>query len=161
MKNSRIFMKKYLSIIVSVLICFFIGYIAQYFQSGSLEFWYPLLDKSPLTPPNIVFPIVWSILYLLMGLSIGLVIVSDSPRKDGAITIFVLQLFFNFIWSILFFYFGSPFLGLIDIIILEVLIIYYIVITYKWFKYSAWLFIPYAIWVGFATYLNLYICMNN
>lgn len=154
-------MKKIVYIIIPIIICFLIGYSAQLFQSEAIENWYPILNKSVLNPPNIAFPIAWSILYLFMGLSIGLIIISDSHRKKFFISIFAIQLFLNFMWSISFFYLQNPLLGLINIILLEGVIIYYAVKTYREFRVSSILFIPYILWVWFATYLNLYILMNN
>jgi len=154
-------MKKIFYIIIPILICFLVGFIASQFQAEALQNWYPLLNKSILNPPNIAFPIAWSILYLLMGLSIGLIIISDSRRKKFFISIFAIQLFLNFMWSISFFYMQNPLLGFINIIILAVVIIYYAIVTYKEFKVSSLLFVPYILWVWFATYLNLYILMNN
>ncbi len=154
-------MKKAICIIVPVIFCFLVGYISQLFQAESISTWYPLLNKPPLTPPNIAFPIAWSILYLCMGISIGLIIASDNEYKQFFIWLFGLQLLLNFTWSIYFFYMQSPLLGFINIILLDLAIIYYIVRTYKTAKVSSILFFPYILWVGFATYLNLYILLHN
>ncbi|SHF69078.1 TspO/MBR family protein [Dysgonomonas macrotermitis] len=154
-------MKKILNIVLPVLACFIVGFTASNFQTEAIANWYPALNKSPLTPPNIAFPIAWSILYLLMGISIGLVLNSRNWRKRSLITLFIIQLVFNFTWSISFFYFQNPLLGLINILLLDVLVLYYIIRAYKLVKASAWLFIPYLIWILFATYLNGYIFINN
>lgn len=154
-------MKKILNIVLPVLACFIVGFTARNFQTEAIANWYPALNKSPLTPPNIAFPIAWSILYLLMGISIGLVLNSRNWRKRPLITLFIIQLVFNFTWSISFFYFQNPLWGLINIFLLDVLVLYYIIRTYKLVKVSAWLFIPYLGWILFATYLNGYIFINN
>lgn len=159
-------MRKVLCIIIPILICFAVGATASYFQSESITTWYPFLNKSPLTPPNIAFPIAWSILYICMGVSVGLILISDTLMKryflqSFFVQIFLVQLFFNFMWSISFFYLQSPVLGLINIVILLGAIIFYIIKTYRTARASAMLFIPYLLWVGFATYLNLYIVVNN
>lgn len=154
-------MKKAISIIIPVIVCFLTGYTAQFFQAEAIEHWYPLLNKPTLTPPNIAFPIAWSILYLFMGISIGLIIASESRRKRFFMVLFILQLILNFTWSISFFYLQSPLLGLVNIILLEVMLIYYTIATFKEFRISSILFIPYILWVGFATYLNLYILFYN
>lgn len=154
-------MKKIFYIIIPIIICFLVGFIASQFQTEALQNWYPLLNKPALTPPNIVFPIAWSSLYLLMGLSIGLILLSYSRQRKFFISLFAVQLFLNFMWSISFFYLQNPLLGFINIILLEGIIIYYAIKTYREFKVSSILFIPYIIWVGFATYLNLYILINN
>lgn len=153
-------MKKVFNILIPVIVCLLVGYLASIFQAESLEQWYPFLNKPALTPPNIVFPIAWTILYLCMGISIGLVLNTDYPQKRSLLALFIVQLGFNFLWSILFFYFRSPLLGLIDIIVLDVLVFYYILIAYPIRKSSALLFVPYLLWILFATYLNAYIFIH-
>lgn len=154
-------MKKILSVLIPILICFFIGFIASYFQSDAISSWYPSLNKPSLTPPDYVFPIAWSILYVCMGTSIGIIINSTDSRKKVLITLFIFQLFFNFMWSILFFYFKNPLLGLIDILILDVFVFSYAINSFPVKKTSSLLFMPYMIWILFATYLNGYILYYN
>lgn len=154
-------MYRILVYLIPIVVCFGVGLTANYFQSDAIQNWYPTLKKPLLTPPNIVFPIVWSILYLCMGISIGLIIDSASKRIRPLVKIFAFQLFFNFTWSITFFYFENPLVGFINIIILDVLVINYAIKSYPERKASAYLFIPYIIWVLFATYLNGYIMIYN
>lgn len=96
-----------------------------------------------------------------MGISIGLIINSGSPQTGYFIRLFTIQLILNFLWSILFFYFRNPLAGAIDILLLEILIIWYAVKSWPQFKVSSLLFVPYILWISFATYLNLYILFNN
>lgn len=154
-------MRTSVAIPVAVLVCFAVGLTASYFQSESLALWYPILNKSAYTPPNIVFPIVWSILYLLMGISVGLVIGSKRPGSRMVVMIFAIQLLLNFLWSILFFYMRNPLLGLIDIAILDFVVLGYILAGYRVHRAAAYLFVPYMVWLVMATYLNGYILMNN
>lgn len=154
-------MKKTLDILIPIVVCFLVGLTASYFQSASIESWYPLLNKSDITPPNIAFPIVWSILYLFMGVSIGLIINKENVNKKFFIRLFVLQLFFNFTWSIVFFAMQNILLGLINIVILDILVIYYAIVSYKVKKWSSVLFWPYILWMLLATYLNVYILIYN
>lgn len=154
-------MYRILAYLIPILLCFIVGISASYFQSDAIQNWYPTLKKPVLTPPNIVFPIVWSILYLCMGISIGLIIDSASKRIKPLIRIFAFQLFFNFTWSITFFYFQNPLVGFINLIILDVFVINYMIKSYSERKASAYLFIPYIIWILFATYLNGYILIYN
>lgn len=154
-------MKKILTVLISVLICFGVGFIASYLQTDAIQNWYPYLNKPALTPPNIVFPIAWSILYIFMGVSVGLILLTRNEKKNTLITLFIIQLFFNFAWSLLFFYMRNPLLGLIDIILLDVFVITYTVKSYPVKKSSSILFIPYILWVLFATYLNAYILIYN
>ena len=120
-------MKKTPYYLIPVLVCFLLGFIAGRIQSDAIENWYPLLDKPALTPPNIVFPIAWSVIYLCIGISAGLILSGDSPRKKRLIALFCVQLLFNFAWSVAFFYFRSPLAGLVDILILDALVAAYVV----------------------------------
>lgn len=154
-------MKKALILSASVLLCLFSGFVASRFQAEALLSWYPLLNKSPLTPPNGVFPVVWSLLYIGMGLSIGLIISANGPRKLFFTALFAIQLALNFTWSIVFFYNKNPSLAFIVIIMLLVVILYYAIKAYAPYRASFLLFAPYILWVSFAAYLNLYIALNN
>lgn len=154
-------MKRVIYILVAILICFGVGYTANLFQADSLETWYPTLNKSFLTPPNCVFPIAWGIIYLCSGISIGLVWNKQEMFDTGLAWIFILQLVFNFAWSFLFFYLQDPFSGLIDLILLDLTVLFYIVTCYRVNKVSAWLFAPYVLWLILATYLNVFIVINN
>ncbi|WP_293713215.1 TspO/MBR family protein [uncultured Parabacteroides sp.] len=154
-------MRKVLSIIIPILVCFLVGFTASYFQADAIKNWYPTLIKPALTPPNIVFPIAWSILYLCMGISIGLIINSAIEQKRFFVKAFIMQLFFNFTWSIGFFYFQNPLIGFINILLLDIFVINYTLKSYFVSKASSILFIPYVAWLLFATYLNGYILMYN
>ena len=154
-------MRKFLGYSLPVLVCFLVGICASFIQSDALQNWYPYLNKPSLTPPNIVFPIAWSILYICMGISIGYIINTKRPERWLFINVFILQLFLNFTWSILFFYLENPALGMINIVGLDALIIYYAIRAFPIYKLSAILFIPYILWVTFAAYLNLYILLYN
>lgn len=154
-------MKKIVQILIPILICMLVGFISSRFQLDSIVNWYPDLSKSDLTPPNSVFPIAWSILYILMGISVGLILASNSRKKNSLVKIFILQLLLNFTWSIAFFYFQSPAAGLVNIILLEIIIIYYAISAYPVRRVSSILFIPYVLWVSFASYLNFYIYFYN
>lgn len=154
-------LKKVLSYLVPVAICFLVGGIAAYLQSDAVENWYPLLKKSPLSPPNWTFPLAWGFLYVCMGLSVGLIIDSRNDNRMYFIRLFAIQLVFNFMWSIFFFYLENPLLGMLDIILLDILILLYAVRSYPLFRLSSLLFIPYIVWVTFAAYLNLYILIYN
>lgn len=154
-------MKKIVSLLVPVFICFLVGWTASYFQSESLRSWYPLLNKPALTPPNAAFPIAWGIIYLCMGISAGLVFRSGSQNRATLLALFTVQLFLNFLWSILFFYFRNPLMGFIDILVLDAGVIIYAIKSYKANKLASWLFVPYILWLCLATYLNGYIWLNN
>ncbi|MBR2026156.1 MAG: tryptophan-rich sensory protein [Alistipes sp.] len=151
-------MKKFLSYAIPVVITFAIGMLGGYLQGDALIEWYPMLEKSPLTPPAIVFPIAWSILYLLIGISLGTMLV----RGDlGLVKLWLLQLLLNFLWSVCFFALRSPFLGLVVIMALDVTVFAYIVYAAERRVVTALLFVPYMLWLIFATYLNGWIYINN
>ena len=144
-------MKRIINYIWPVLLCFGIGFAAS-------REWYPHLNKSALTPPNIAFPIAWSVIYLLMGLSLGRVL-NKGDKKNTVI--WMVQLVFNFLWSILFFTMRMPVLGMIDILLLDASVIWFMMTVRKKDKLAQYMFIPYIIWLVIATYLNGYIVINN
>lgn len=121
------------------------------------------LAKPPLSPPGWLFPVVWTILYILMGVAYYLVNRSGGSEKavDEANTIYALQLIANFIWPILFFGFHWYFLSFIWLVLLWFLILLTIHMFGKVSKKAAFLMIPYLLWVTFAGYLNLGIWWLN
>lgn len=145
-------MKK--SLIISLLISLGVGGLSALLTMGSMDI-YKYLDKPPIAPPPIVFPIVWTILFILMGISAYLIYNSNSEYKQKALLIYGIQLLVNFIWPIFFFVLNYRLIALFIIIILLILIIIMIIKFYKINKLAAYLQIPYLLWVSFATYLNL------
>ncbi len=117
--------------------------------------WYDLLIKPPLVPPDYIFIIVWSILYILMAISFVIILAQRSKPKKFAVTIFVIQFILNIIWSPLFFNLYRIDLAFIDIILLWFAILLMLFAFYKNSKIAAFLQIPYFLWVSFAIYLNL------
>lgn len=120
---------------------------------------YSSLIKPPLSPPKIIFPIVWSILYLLMGISLYTIIYERKDKK--VLILYYLQLFFNLIWPILFFNFKLYLISTIDIIIIIILLINMIYEFYNIKKISGLINIPYLIWLLFAFYLSLGVYLLN
>lgn len=151
-------MKKAVYYVVPVLLCLLVGAVAGSLQTEALAVWYPALTKSPLTPPAIAFPIAWTLIYICMGLSLGRVLIAGDKRF---VTLWFLQLAVNFLWSIFFFYLRSPLAGLLDILVLDVLVCAYIWGVRRKTSLAAWLFVPYLVWILFATYLNAYIYVKN
>ncbi len=154
-------MKKAAAFIVPILVCFLVGYLSSLVQAESVAEWYPTLNKPSLTPPSIAFPIAWNTLYVLMGISVGLVILSRHRDKRLAITLFAVQLLLTFVWCLVFFNMRNPAGGLIVILGLLAVILAYTMVARHIHVWSAILFIPYILWVLFATYLNGYIWHNN
>jgi tryptophan-rich sensory protein len=118
------------------------------------DLWYQELNKSSLNPPGYIFGIVWPILYILMSISAFRTF--PETRK-----LFLIQLFFNAIWSWLFFAFHMPVVALLNIWILIALNIKLFVKMLRLDSISGILFIPYIVWLCFASYLNLFIVLNN
>ena len=134
-----------------------LGSIVGLLISNSID--YPVLDKPPLSPPKILFPIVWSIIYLLMGISYLIYKNKEDNRENNII--YYLQLFVNLLWSIIFFLFKWRFVSILWIILLDVLIIKTMKHIKEYSKISFYLFIPYLIWTLFATYLTIGIFILN
>lgn len=144
-------LNKRLSIFIFVFLALIIGGIAS---SASEDTWYQNLVKSDLNPPGYVFGIVWPILYILMSVAAYRTFeITKNP--------FFIQLIFNTMWSWLFFFFQMPFAALINIWILIYLNAVLTIKMYKLEKFSGLLYVPYVIWLLFASYLNLFIVLNN
>ena len=140
------------TLIVAVITAAAIGSMAS--TSAGTDSWYLSLDKSELNPPSYIFGIVWPILYILM-------MVSAYLAHKKIFSIFITQLFFNAVWSWLFFRFQMPLIALLDIYLLIAINIYILNLIYKENKIAFFLFIPYVAWISFASYLNLFIVINN
>ncbi|MCM1302262.1 MAG: tryptophan-rich sensory protein [Bacteroides cellulosilyticus] len=144
-----------------ILLCLTLGASAGWLQHGAMTEWYPALLKPAATPPNLLFPIVWGILYVSMGIAAGrLITASKGPRRE-ALTIWGIQLGVNFLWSILFFVCRSPLLGMIGIIVLDASVILCIDRSRHVRHDAAWLLLPYLLWILYATYLNGWILAAN
>lgn len=145
---------------ISIAIPLLVGGLASLLNmSGFKEF--ETMNKPSITPPMVVFPIVWTILYILLGISFYLVFKSDSKFKTRAYFFYTLQLIANFLWTC--FFFGAKDYGaaFIVIIILLLSIICMIFSFYAVNKKSAYLQIPYLAWVTFAVYLNYLVYIMN
>lgn len=156
-------MKNFGKLSVSILVCELVGILSTPFTIASIPTWYAGLIKPPFSPPNWLFGPVWTILYFLMGIAAYFIWKKGLKNKKVKIALkyFLIQLLLNFIWSPLFFGLHLPLLALFDICILLVMI----VMTMKQFrgisKPAFYLFIPYLLWVSFATLLNLSIVILN
>ena len=148
--------------ILSLFYIFFpliMGTIIGLVTSNSIE--YNNLIKPPVSPPSILFPIVWSILYLLMGISYFIYKKNIDNKGKLIPIIYYFQLFINLLWSIIFFVFELKFLAIIWIILLDLLVIFMIYLFSNENKISAYLNIPYLVWILFATYLTIGIYVLN
>ncbi len=146
------FFNKKIAVFPIVLLALFLGGLAS--SNTATDQWYQSLIKSDLNPPGYVFGIVWPILYVLMSI---------SAFRTFEITknTFLAQLFFNTIWSWLFFSFHMPLLALLNIWFLIFLNIKLLIQMINLDKLSGIIYIPYVVWLFFASYLNLFIVINN
>lgn len=153
---------KKLELIRSIAIPLLVGILAAVLTQGGMEA-FEALNKPPLSPPGWLFPVVWTILYILMGVSFYLIIQSDksSEEVNAATFLYGLQLIVNFFWPILFFGFGWYLISFLWLVLLWILILLTIIQFSKISKTAAYLMIPYLIWVTFAGYLNLAIWLLN
>jgi len=146
---------KWKLLLLCIFSVFLVGFLGSTFmQNQSDSDWYKEIRPS-ITPPGFVFPIVWNILFLLIAISLYLSY-SKSKKKDKKKIVFwfSLNLFFNAIWTLFYFNMQNPLLAFIDIILIELTIIYLIFLTSKISKLSSYLLYPYLIWVSFASILN-------
>ena len=148
-------MQKAKPYIISVLIALAVGGLSALLTMGNMDI-YSQIIKPSFAPPGIVFPIVWGVLYILMGISSARIYI-----KDGNLFYYVIQLILNFFWSIIFFNFNAFLLAFIWLVLLWVFIILMIFTFYRTDKLAAYLQIPYLLWVTFAGWLTLMIYMLN
>lgn len=139
-----------------------VGGLSALISGGGMET-FQSLNQPPLSPPGWLFPIVWTILFLLMGIASYLVSTSDAPRGQArfAKKIYAAQLIVNFFWPILFFNLQQYLLALFWLILLWVLILKTLLSFYKISKPAGYLLLPYLLWVTFAGYLNLGVFLLN
>jgi tryptophan-rich sensory protein len=138
-----------------------VGGLSGYFTASNIATWYVTLNKPFFNPPNYLFGPVWTVLYLMMGISLGMIINAKHSNKNKSLIIFSIQLVLNFFWSVIFFSLQSPGWAAIEIITLWLSIIYMIRNFYKINKWAGLLQIPYLLWVTFASVLNISIYVLN
>ncbi len=153
---------KWKPLIISVVIPLLVGGLSALLTRDSMQT-FDEITKPPLSPPGWLFPVVWTILYILMGIASYLVLTADVPmgEKKTPLIFYAAQLAVNFFWSIFFFNFELYLFSFIWLVLLWVLIIITAVLFYRVSKPAAWLLIPYLLWVTFAGYLNFTIYLLN
>ena len=152
----------YKKLIISIIIPLLVGGASAFLTRNSMAT-FESVAKPPLSPPGWLFPVVWTILYTLMGIAVYLVVTSNATQKDKrtALTIYGVQLFFNFLWSIIFFNREDFLFAFIWLVALWALIIANIILFYRISKPAGIMLIPYLLWVTFAGYLNFAIYLLN
>lgn len=149
-------LKKYKPYIIQILIPLLVGGLAALITRDSMGV-YDQVIKPPLAPPPILFPIVWTILYILMGISAALI----HKKEKSVPFVYWLQLFVNFLWPIIFFNMEAFFFAFIWILLLLLLVVLMIIEFSRIDKRASLLQIPYLIWTAFATYLTFFVWLYS
>lgn len=155
-------MNKILLFIYSIFVSYLAGIVGSFFTISKINSWYAGLIKPEFSPPNWVFGPVWNILYLLMGISLFLVLISKKSKdRSLGIKLFYAQLILNALWSMVFFGLENPLGAFLIILVLWSSIFATIKIFFRVNKTAGYLLLPYIAWVTFAAFLNLAIVILN
>lgn len=139
-----------------------VGALSGWLTRTGTQIYNETIIQPPLSPPAIVFPIVWGILFALMGIGAARIYLAHtSDARSRSLLLFLIQLIFNFFWSIIFFNFQAYGFAFIWLLILWFLILLMILSFRKVDKLAAWLQLPYLLWVTFAAYLNFGVWLLN
>lgn len=144
-----------MKLLYSLILTLGVGAISGIATASNIAGWYATLSKPSFNPPNWLFGPVWTLLYLLMGIALS--IIWKKPKslvKSNSLWLFFIQLFLNFCWSFLFFYFHNIGMALVDIGMLWIFITLTIFSFSRLDKKAGWILIPYICWVSFALILN-------
>ena len=145
-----------------VLFCEVVGAASGFLSMSGMEIYTATAAKPPLTPPPWVFPVVWTILFALMGISAARIsLTAESKEQTRALNLFFVQLVFNFFWPLFFFNLQAYGFALLWLVLLWVAVLLVIVQFYRIDTTAAWLLIPYLIWLTFAAYLNAGVVLLN
>ena len=145
-----------------ILLCEMVGLIAGLLIRDSVQLYSQTIVKPPLSPPAFLFPIVWTILYALMGISAARVRLAPVTKEQRTATnLFIAQLIVNFFWPLFFFNLQAFGFALLWLILLWVLVLLLILNSFKVDRIAAWLLIPYLAWLTFAAYLNAGVWLIN
>lgn len=151
-------------IAIAIAIPLIMGGISTFFTMGAMKD-FQELNQPPLSPPGWLFPVVWTILYILMGISSFLIYKNNSlyvsSERKKALLLYVVQLVFNFFWSIIFFNIKAYTFAFIWLILMWILILLLMLNAKKINTIAYYLLIPYIAWVSFAGYLNIMIAILN
>ena len=154
---------KILTFIIAIALPLAIGGFSAFLTKDNMNI-YEEVNTPPLSPPSFLFPVVWTILYVFMGISSAFIWFQrkdSKERADMGLLIYAVSLFFNFVWSLIFFNFRAYLLSFVWLVTLLVLILMTISSYKKVFPLAAYLQLPYAVWVAFAGYLNFGVWLLN
>ncbi len=139
-----------------------VGALSAWLIRDGVKLYNATVRQPPLSPPSVVFPIVWAVLYALMGAAAARVYQSPASRiRSQGLQLYLVQLAFNFFWSLIFFNRQQFALALVWLLLLWLLILWTILAFRKTDRLSVWLLAPYLLWVSFAVYLNYGVWMLN
>jgi translocator protein len=156
-KKNKLFL-----LLLLIVVCEGIGILGSVFTIPSITTWYAGLVKPAFNPPNFLFGPVWTTLYFLMAVSLFLVLQKKlKKQRSFLIVLFSIQLFLNFLWSIIFFGMHFPLAALIEICFLWISIALLVIDFWKVSRPASILLVPYLLWVSFAAFLNLSIVLLN
>ncbi len=154
-------MSNTLKLIISLALPQLAGGLGAFFTITFVQSWYQTINKPSFNPPSWIFGPMWTLLYVLMGISCYLIWKGNHPQKKQFLTLYFVQLFLNALWSPAFFGLESPILGLVVIVPMWALILTCIIQFRKASKLASGLMVPYLLWVSFATVLNFSIWWLN
>ena len=154
---------KPVAFLINIVITLGIGALGGLATSESVKTWYPTLNKPSFNPPNWLFAPVWTSLYILIGIGAYLVWIKREKiaHFPRVLAIYFIQLILNLCWSFIFFSLHEIGFALFEIIILLIVIVVNAIAFYKIDKWAGYLFIPYILWVSFASFLTYSIFMLN
>ena len=152
--------KKIGKIILAIIIPLAVGGLSALITMNQMEL-FETVAKPPLAPPRWLFPVAWTILYILMGIASYLLYIADTEEGREALVLYGVQLFFNFFWSIIFFNLEAYCFALIWLFIMWIIILLLLIKSKKVDERAFWLLLPYFIWTTFAFYLNFGIAILN
>jgi benzodiazapine receptor len=150
-------------LVISIAVPLLVGFISGLFTMKSVQVWYKIINKPAFTPPSWLFAPVWTVLYIAMGVAAYLVWTKglNTSGVKTALLVFIVQLFLNGLWSVVFFGLKSPLGGLVVIFLLFAAIVITFLTFWPLSRPAALLLIPYLLWVSFATALNYSILVLN
>ena len=155
-------MNKFIKLIISIALPQIAGFLGSLFTVKNIPVWYAGLNKPSFNPPDWIFGPVWITLYVMMGISFFIIwIKNDIPNFRFLLSLFILQLSLNSLWSIIFFGLKSPGFAFLEIVILWLAIFMCVIYFYKVSKLSSLLLLPYLLWVSYASVLNYSIWRLN
>ena len=155
-------LRKYLELTFWILALNSIGYLIGYYSQTNVDTWYETLNRSPLTPPNYMFGIVWTCLYTMIAISGWLIFKHPAtPNMRPVKKLFIMQLILNWSWTPTFFSLHLTGAALVILVSLVICVGLLILKTYQDTKIASLLLVPYILWLLLATHLNVYIWMYN